>query len=106
MIARYVQVTIKPERVNEFRTLYENEILPLLQRQSGFLDEISLVTENKIDRHVALTLWKTKCDVESFHRREYPRMLEMLKPFVIGTPTLEYFTVEHSTFRKVESVAA
>lgn len=106
MIARYVQVTIKPERVNEFRTLYENEILPLLQRQSGFLDEISLVTENKIDRHVALTLWKTKSDVESFHRREYPRMLEMLKPFVIGTPTLEYFTVEHSTFRKVESVAA
>jgi heme-degrading monooxygenase HmoA len=99
-------VTIKPERVNEFRTLYENEILPLLQRQSGFLDEISLVTENKIDRHVALTLWKTKNDVESFHRREYSRMLEMLKPFVIGTPTLEYFTVEHSTFRKVESVAA
>jgi heme-degrading monooxygenase HmoA len=106
MIARYIQVTVKPERINEFRTLYENEILPILQRQSGFLDEISLVMENKTDRHVTLTLWKTKADVENYNRREYPRILEMLKPFMTGTPTLEYFTVEHTTFRKVDTVAA
>ncbi len=106
MIARLVQVTIKPERFNEFRTLYENEILPIMQRQNGFLDEIALMTENKTDRQVALTLWKTKPDVENYHQREFPRILEMLKPFTTGTPTVEYFTVQHTTFRKVESVAA
>lgn len=106
MIARHIQVNLKPERYNEFKTLYENEILPILKRQNGFLDEVALVTEPNMDRHIVLTLWKTKMDAENYQKREFPRIMEMLKPFLTGTPNVEYFTVEHTTFRKVESVAA
>lgn len=106
MIARHIEVTIQPDRYNEFRTLYENEIVPILRRQTGFLDELALVTENKTDRHIVVTLWKTKNDAENYHKREYPKIQEMLKPFLVGTPTVEYFNVEHTTFRKVDTVAA
>lgn len=106
MIARHIAVNLKPDRYNEFKTLYENDILPIIKRQTGFLDELALITEGKMDRHVVVTLWKTKNDVETYQKREFPRILEMLKPFLSGTPTVEYFTVEHTTFRKVESVAA
>ncbi len=106
MIARHIEVTIRPDRYNEFRTLYENEILPIVRRQTGFLDEIALVTETTPDRHIVVTLWKTKNDVENYHKREFPKIQEMLKPFMTDTPKVEYFTVEHTTFRKVETVAA
>ncbi len=106
MIARHIEVNLKPDRYNEFKTLYENEILPIVRRQTGFLDEISLVTETKMDRHIVITLWKSKMDAENYHKRDFPKILDMLKPFLAGNPTVEYFTVEHTTFRKVESVAA
>ncbi len=106
MIARHIEVTLKPDRYNEFKTLYENEILPILKRQNGFLDEIALVTEDKMDRHIVVSLWKTKFDAENYSKREFPKVVEMLKPFLVSVPTVEYFTVEHTTFRKVESVAA
>jgi len=106
MIARHIEINLKPDRYNEFKTLYENEILPIMQRQTGFLDELALVGEGKTERHMVVTLWKTKTDVENYNKREFPKILEMVKPFLNGTPKVEYFTVEHTTFRKVESVAA
>ena len=106
MIARHIEVNIRPDRYNEFKTLVETDVLPILKRQNGFLDSLSLVTENKMDRHIVITLWKTKNDAETYQKREFPKILEMLKPFLVGTPTVDYFNVEHTTFRKVESVAA
>lgn len=106
MIARHIEVTIKPDRYSEFKTLYENDALPIVRRQPGFLDELALVTEGKQDRHIVVTLWRTKNDAENYQRKEFAKILEMLKPFLVGTPSVQYFTVEHTTFRKVESVAA
>ncbi len=106
MIARRFEVNLRPERSNEFRNLYENEILPIIRRQPGFLDELALVTETNTSRYIVITLWKTKTDVENYQKREFQRVLEMLKPFLAGTPTMEYLTVEHTSFRKVETVAA
>lgn len=106
MFARIVEVTIKPDRYNEFRTLLENEIMPVLKRQPGFLDSISLSSTDDKNRGVTVSLWKTKIDAENYHKREYARVQEMLKPFLATTPTLQYFNVEHTTFRKVDTVAA
>ena len=106
MIARHIDVTLKPDRYNEFKTLFDNEIVPTLKRQPGFLDSISLLSEDNKNRGITISLWKTKADAENYQKREFPRTLEMLKPFLASTPTVQYFTVEHTTFRKVESVAA
>ena len=106
MIARHVEINLKPDRYNEYKTLYENEILPVLKRQTGFLDAVALLSENKTDRNIVVSLWKTKTDAENFQKREYSRILDMVKPFIDGTPRVEYYNVEHTTFRKMESVAA
>lgn len=106
MIARLIDVSIKPDRYNEFRTLFENEIMPVLRRQPGFLDSVSLLSEDNKSRGITISIWKTKTDAENYHKREYSHVQEMLKPFLATTPTLQYFNVEHTTFRKVETVAA
>ncbi len=106
MIARQIEVKIKPDRYNEFRTLLENEIMPMLKKQPGFLDCISLLSENNKNEGITISLWKTKADAENYHNREYPRVQEMLRPFLASTPNFQYFTVEHTTFRKVDRVAA
>ncbi len=106
MIARHIEVNLKPEKLVEFKKLYENEILPLMKRQTGFLDSISLVPEKLTEKSITITLWRTKLDCENYHQKEFPKVLEMLKPFLKDTPKIDYFNVEYTTFRKVETVAA
>ncbi|HEU5403204.1 MAG TPA: antibiotic biosynthesis monooxygenase [Terriglobales bacterium] len=106
MIARHIEVNLKPEKLVEFKALYESEVLPLMKRQTGFLDSITLTPENVNDRSVTITLWRTKQDCENYHKKEFPRILEMVKPFLRDNPKIDYFNVEYTTFRKVDTVAA
>ena len=106
MIARHIEVTLKPEKIQEFRNLYEKEILPLLKRETGFLDTITLMPENINDRIVTISLWRTRQDCDNYNKRNFPKVLDMLRPFLVDTPHVTYFTVEHTSFRKVDTVAA
>ncbi|MDT8068170.1 MAG: hypothetical protein ROO76_08380 [Terriglobia bacterium] len=106
MIARQVEVNLKPEKLVEFKNIYEKEILPILKRQTGFLDCITLSPENTHDRSISLTLWRTKQDCENYDKKEYQKIIDMVRPLLHDTPNIQYFTVEYTTFRKVETVAA
>lgn len=106
MFARYIELNINLDKVNEFKTLYENEILPILKKQTGFLDTISFKSENYPDKLVSLTLWKTKTDAVNYQNTSYSKVLELLSPYLEGIPKVEYFTVEYSTMHKQFTVAA
>ena len=41
--ARNVHFQIKPGKEKEFTTLFENEVLPMLRKQNGFQNELTLV---------------------------------------------------------------
>ena len=56
MFAREVVLQLKPNVVQEFPVTFEKEILPLLRRQKGFLDELLLVTPEK-QEVAAISLW-------------------------------------------------
>ncbi len=43
MFARLVTMQSKPSLANEFPLTFENEIVPLLKTQRGFVDELLLV---------------------------------------------------------------
>jgi len=43
MYARHVSFQLKPTRREELTQMFDREILPLLQKQNGFTDEITLV---------------------------------------------------------------
>src|SRR5512146_1156725 len=106
MIARHIEINLKPEKLVEFKNLHEKEILPILKQKTGFLDSITLVPENMSDKIITITLWRTKQDCESYHKKEYPKILDLVRPFLRETPMVEYFNVEYATFRKMETVAA
>jgi hypothetical protein len=106
VIARHIEVNLKPEKFTEFKNLYEKEILPLIRKQTGFLDSITLVPEGTTDKTITITLWRSKHDCENYHRKDYPKVLDMVRPFLKDSPKIDYFNVESATFRKVDTVAA
>ncbi len=56
MFARSVTMRLKPGTVSEFNKTLEKEILPLLQKQKGFRDELTLVSSNGSEV-IGISLW-------------------------------------------------
>lgn len=105
MFARHITLALKPTAVKEFPVIFENEILPLLKRQKGFVDELLLVTPEK-NEVVAISLWEKKEYAEIYNRELYPKIEKMLEMFVVGVPIIKNFEAEYSTFHKVALAAA
>ena len=104
MFARSVTVRLKPNSVTEFNRTLEKEILPLLQKQKGFRDEISLVATNG-SAVLGSSLWDQKEDAEAYNRTTYPEVQRLLAKVSEGTPQVQIYDVGTSTIHKVTARA-
>ena len=100
MFARSVSIRLKPNSVAEFTGLIEKEALPLLRKQKGFKDEITLVAPGGADA-VAISLWDQKQNADAYNRDAYPGLLKTLARVVEGTPQVHTYEVANSTFHKM-----
>ena|SRR5229473_5600798 len=105
MFARSVSIRLKPNSVAEFTRLIENETLPLLRKQKGFQDEITLVAPGGADA-VAVSLWDQKENADAYSRDTYPGLLKTLGKVVEGTPQIHTYEVANSTFHKIAAHVA
>jgi heme-degrading monooxygenase HmoA len=104
MFTRHVTVKLVANSADEFNRIIEKEVLPLLRKQKGFRDEITLVAPERSEA-VAISFWDTKEDAQAYNRTAYPELLQALSKVVEGTPTVELFEVTNSTFHQLASAA-
>ena len=105
MYARNVRIKLKADGAPEFTRLLEKEIIPLLRKQKGFRDEITLVAPER-NEAVAISFWDRKEDAEVYNREQYPEILKTLSKVVEGTPRVESFEVANSTSHQIAAKAA
>jgi hypothetical protein len=99
MYARHVSFNLKAIRPEELTQTLEKEILPLLQKQNGFTDEITLVSPDGKEA-IGISLWERKEDADMYSRETYPQVLKSLARVVEGTPQVRGFEVPVSTLHK------
>jgi hypothetical protein len=104
MFARSVTMRLKSNSVAEFNRTIEKEVLPLLQKQKGFRDEISLVASNGSEG-VGISLWDKKEDAEAYNRATYPEVQKLLAKVSEGTPKVQTYEVGISTIHKTAAHA-
>ena len=104
MFSRLITWQLKPNVEREFPVAFEKEILPLLRKQKGFLDDLLLVTPEKKEL-VAISLWETKEYAETYNREVWPQIEKIMARFIEGTPTIKKFDVQYSTFHKIALAA-
>jgi heme-degrading monooxygenase HmoA len=105
MFARRVSMQLKPNSVAEFTQRIEKDILPLLQKQNGFRDEITFVVPGGTEAF-GISLWDTRENAEAYNRETYPELTKILARVVEGTPKVETYEVANSTFHKIAAAAA
>ena len=99
MFARSISMRLKPNGVAEFNKTLENEVLPLLQKQKGFQDELVLVSSNGTEA-VGISLWDQKDSAEAYNRTAYPEVQKLLSKVIEGTPQVQTYEVSTSTLQK------
>jgi heme-degrading monooxygenase HmoA len=105
MYTRNVNMKLKINSAPEFTRTLENEVIPMLRKQKGFRDEITLVAAER-NEVVAISFWDRKEDAESYNREKYPEILKTLAKVVEGTPRVESFEVANSTSHQIAAKAA
>ena len=106
MFARKVSMHLKNDGAQAFKQKIESEIIPLLRKQKGFLDEITLLYSSGKEVH-AFSLWETAEHAEAYNRGTYPEVTKILASVVEGTPRVQTYEVLNSTIqRTVAAVAA
>jgi hypothetical protein len=100
MFARTVSVRLKTGRAGEFTRLLDQHVIPVLWKQKGFQDELSLVASNGADA-IGISVWDLKENAEAYGRGAYADVLKVLGPMLEGTPEVQTYEVTNSTFHKI-----
>ncbi len=92
--ARNVHFQIKNGKEQEFTRVFETDVLPMLRKQNGFKEELTLVDGN---RGVGISLWADRGSAEAYQSATFPRVLEKLGPVIEGTPRVENYQIGMTT---------
>jgi hypothetical protein len=107
MFARIVEFMPKMEKKEQFVKTIRLEVLPILKEQKGFLEILPFFPENKTEKAITVTLWMEKWDAEKYERDVYPKVEEILRPYLTRPVTFKHYIVETSLCERfVEALAA
>jgi len=85
MFAHKLSMYLKNDGALAFKHRIEADIIPLLRKQKGFLEEITFLYLNGREVH-AFSLWESAEHAEAFNRGTYPEVARMLASVIEGMP--------------------
>jgi hypothetical protein len=94
MFARIVEFIPKLEKKEELVKVIRTEVLPILKKQAGFLEVLPFFPETKNEKVIAITLWMEKRNAERYEREVFPKVEEILKPYLTTPITYKPYNVE------------
>jgi heme-degrading monooxygenase HmoA len=106
MFTRIVELTTKPGKIEQLSNIINDDVLPILKKQRGFVDEVVLISDKEDNRVLGLSFWNTREDAEQYRRAEYPKVLEMLRSLLDAEPVIRTFDVHTSTTHKITASKA
>lgn len=105
MFARNVAIRLKPNTLPQFTEIMEKEIMPLLQKQSGFRDEITLANASGTFVN-AISIWDSQEQANAYDKSAYAAVLKAVEKLTEGPPKVHPSIIVNSTLHKLSAHAA
>jgi|SRR5580700_4005354 heme-degrading monooxygenase HmoA len=101
MFARVLDCQARAGRSEQNSTRWENDLLPILQKQPGFVDFLSLSDTTDDERLVRFSFWISREAAEEYHRQHYQTIANLLELVLRSPPILQGFAVTASTAHRI-----
>ncbi len=87
-IARSVRFDIAADKTDEFNRLFKTEVLPMMQKQDGFKNELLLIQNDHV---LAISVWKDLEAAKKYEMNGFPMITKALTPVLKTAPKVETF---------------
>jgi heme-degrading monooxygenase HmoA len=101
MFTRVVEIHTKAGKARDFSATLNEKVLPILRKQPGFVDEITLVSTHEPDLVLALSFWDSEEQAERYNREQFPKVQEIVQALLETAPRVKTFNVDTSTTHKI-----
>ena len=105
MFARKVSIRLKSDSAGPFLQKIEKEVIPLLRKQKGFLDELTLISQSGKEIY-AYSFWETSEDAERYNRTAFKEVTGLLTGLIDGAVRILTYMVANSIFHNIAAAAA
>lgn len=95
MFARVNRLKMKPGSAEKGRQISE-KALSLMRAQPGFMDEMTLVSNDDPTEVLVIAFWKTEEDADRYRQDKFPEIREKLHDLLAAPPEIETYNVEWS----------
>src|SRR5437870_4962801 len=102
MLSRLITCTINPAKLNDFKNALNNQFLPRIQAQPGFVDNIESL-DPATGQFSCMTLWKTQSDVENYDNGLFKKIAFSLIPLMKINQTERTLLVDKSSVQHLNA---
>jgi len=106
MFTRVVEITSKPGKARELCNTIDDKVLPILRKQTGFVDEAVIVSDTEPNRILALSFWNTREDAQRWQHEQFDAVQKTVQHLLETAPVVRTFDVHTSTAHKVAAEKA
>lgn len=106
MFARMLEFVPKMEKKEEFVRVIKNEVLPILKKQTGFLEILPFFPDVPTEKARIVSLWTEKKDFERYEKDWYPKVDAIVKPYLVTSITSHYYVLETTLCEHFEKAVA
>lgn len=105
MIARVITCNVTPSKVPEFRSLLNTTLIPRVQSQPGFVENVESL-DPVSGQFSCTTLWQSRTDLDNYDNSAFPEIAAKMSPLLSGNPTVQTLPVENSSTQHVRAATA
>jgi len=96
MWVRLTFVKIQPDKVDELRKVYYEEVVPVVKAQKGIVDIFLMEPIDEDEDFISLTSWDSKANGDTYEASgTYLEMVNKVKFGFVATPTLKSYEVKN-----------
>ena len=106
MYTRVVELTSKSGKARELCNTIDEKVLPILNKQAGFVDETVIVSDTEPNRVLALSFWHTREDAQRYEREQFDTVQKTVQNLLETAPVVRTFDVHTSTAHKIAAERA
>jgi heme-degrading monooxygenase HmoA len=101
MYTSVVDLTTKQGTASELTQAVNDEVRPILEQQTGFVDVTVIISDTEPNRVLALSFWNTREDVQRYEREQFDAVHKTLRHILETAPVVRTFAVHTSTKHKI-----
>jgi heme-degrading monooxygenase HmoA len=101
MYTSVVDLTTKHGTAHELTQAIDDIVLPILKKQTGFVDEAVIVSDTEPNRILAISFWNTREDAQRYEREQFDTVQKTVQHLLETAPVVRTFDVHTSTTHRI-----